>query len=113
MHHKFLSFGICTDDKIYGLRLYYNDKKYNTHILFEKMYNEQMNNNEIEEAYSIYTKYNQNNLININVYVKCTSLLEINKGSFMTWTDLPVNTFITFVENYRIDKNYKCYIPFK
>jgi hypothetical protein len=112
MHHNFLSSGIYTDDKIYGIRLYYNDTKYNTHMLFEKIYNKQMNNNEIEEAYSIYTKYNQNNLINkkecilyINVYVKCTSLFEINKGDFMTWTDLPVNTFVTFVENYRIDKN--------
>ena len=70
-------------------------------MLFEKNYNEEMNISEIKEAYSIYTKFKKNHLDTecfINIYVKCTSLLDINRGDFMMWQGI---TFLTFVEKYR------------
>ena len=94
--------GIYTDGKIFGIRIFYYINDIN--ILFEKIYEEEMTYNQMEEAYLFYTKLNNKNECFFNTYIKCTSTLDAlgskpptvigDKTDFMVWYEIPVETFI-------------------
>jgi len=84
--------GIYNNGNIFGIRIYnFNDEDF-SNILFEKKYNEIMNNEEKKKAYLFYTELNNNNEIRFEYYTECTSTYE--QGTFWKWHPMSLESFL-------------------
>lgn len=87
--------GIYCNDMIYGIFIYYfNDNKI-SNILFVKMYDEQMNEEQKKEAFLFYTNLNDKNNVFFKIYTECSSTYDIdNKENFFMWYPITLNFFL-------------------
>ncbi len=86
--------GIYSSGKIFGIKMYTFHHDFND-ILFEKIYNEIMSEEEKKEAYLFYTELNKNE-IRFQYYTECSSTYDT--GVFMTWFPISLDLFL---ENFR------------
>jgi hypothetical protein len=72
---------IYSDGNIYGILIKYNDKK-----LFEKIYKNKINEDDIDEFELFYNNLTdiEKDIIDITFYTKCTASYNEN-NSFMCW----------------------------
>ena len=84
--------GIYDSGKIYGIRIYnFNDGDF-ANILFEKIYNEIMSDEDKKEAYLFYTELNNKNEIYFKYYTECSSTYD--DGIFFMWYPISLNLFL-------------------
>jgi len=80
--------GIYESGNIFGIRI--NDFN---NILFEKIYNKIMSDQEKEKAYLFYTKLNNKNEIRFEYYSKCSSTYG-EEDNFLMWCPMSLNLFL-------------------
>ena len=84
--------GIYDNGSIFGIRIYnFNDDDV-ANILFEKTYNEILNDEEKKEAYLFYTGLNHKNEIRFQYYTECSSTYR--KGTYFDWYPLSLDLFV-------------------
>ncbi len=84
--------GIYANGNIFGIRIYnFNDDEF-ANILFEKICNEIMSDEEKKQAYLFYTKLNNKNEIQFQYYTECSSTY--GKGNFLMWHPMSLNLFL-------------------
>ena len=84
--------GIYSNDCIYGIRIYKFDDDKIANIIFEKTYNEVMNDAEKKEAYLYYIKLNTTNEIRFQYYLECSSTYSNLK--FHMWCPISLDLFL-------------------
>jgi hypothetical protein len=84
--------GIYDNGSIFGIKMYnFNDDISN--ILFEKIYNEIMSDEEKKKVYLFYTELSKlNNDIHFQYYTGCSTTY--SKGNFSMWYPMSLNTFL-------------------
>lgn len=86
--------GIYSNCNIFGIRIYnFNDDEF-SNILFEKIYDIIMNNEQKEEAYLFYNNLSNKNDILFQIYTECSSTYDNNKENFMMWLPISLDTFL-------------------
>ena len=89
--------GIYNSGSILGIKMYnFNDDDY-ANILFEKIYNEIMSDEEKKKAYLFYIELNNKDEIHFQYYTECSSTY--GKGTFLTWYPM---SFDVFLENFGV-----------
>ena len=93
--------GIYTNHTIFGIKIYnFNDDDF-ANILFEKKYDEIMNNEQLKEAYLFYTELNNKNDIRFQYYTECSSTY--GEGTYFNWCPMSLNLFLeNFLHNDKV-----------
>ena len=87
--------GIYSNGSIFGIRIYTYDNDDSIDTLFEKKYDEIMNQEQLTEAYLFYSQLNNKNNIRFQFYTDCCSTYDIhNKDNFMMWHPMSLQTFL-------------------
>jgi hypothetical protein len=86
--------GIYSNGNIFGIRIYNFNHEETSNILYEKKYQDIMNNEQMREAYLFYNQLNDKNNIFFNFYTECTSTLDYcNKANFYEWVPMSLSIF--------------------
>lgn len=83
--------GIYSDGKVYGLK--WGD--YNN-IIFEKIFNREMTQNDINDIRDTYNAISKNDLVYF-YYTKCSSTYDSNNSNFMSWWTIPKEELDKFI----------------
>ena len=84
--------GIFDSGIIFGIKIYnFNEDDY-ANILFEKIYNEVMSDEEKNNAYLFYRGLNKKNGISFQYYTECSSTY--GKGTFLGWYPITLDLFL-------------------
>ena len=84
--------GIFSNGSIFGIRVYNFNEDDISNILFEKIYNKIMSDEEKKNAYLFYNDLNNKDEIHFQYYTECSSTY--NKGFFLTWYPMSLNLFL-------------------
>ena len=76
--------GIYSDGKIYGISIRLDL------VVYEKIYNQPITEEQIQEAKDFYNSFGRGD---VSVYVKCSSTYVLEPNSFMSW--IPSNILIS------------------
>jgi len=83
--------GIYDNGSIFGIQIYnFNDDGF-ANILFEKIYNEIMSDEEKKKVYLFYTELN-NNEMRYKYYTECSDTY--GKGIFLNWYPMSLKLFL-------------------
>jgi hypothetical protein len=85
--------GIYDNGSIFGIRIYNFNQDEFANILFEKTYNELMNDEEKKKAYLFYTELNNKNEIHFQYYTECSNTYGSN-CNWYNWYPMSLNLFL-------------------
>ena len=89
--------GIYDNGNIFGIRIYNLENDDFENILFEKTYDELINNEEKKQVYLFYKELNNKDELRFKYYTKCVSTYR--KGTFLMWYPISLNLFL---ENFNV-----------
>lgn len=92
-YYIYNTMGIYNNGSIFGIKMYnFNDDIDVDNILFEKIYNEIMSDEEKKKAYLCYTEMNNKNEIQFQYYTECSSTY--GEGFFLMWIPMSLKLFL-------------------
>ena len=93
--------GIYSDGTIFGIAIYKLDfnMDFGVNILFEKKYDNIMDENQLKEACTFYNNLNNKNNIRINIYTRCYTTLDNSPDYSMMWFPSDIDTLLQKINN--------------
>jgi len=89
---------VDSNDSIFGIRIY-NFENNIINILFEKIYDKIMNDEEKKEVYLFYNELNEKNEIYFDYYTERKSTYEEKEVTYKTWYPISLKNFLENFNN--------------
>ena len=86
--------GIYTSGRIFGIKIYTFNDDDDIYTLFERKYDLIMNNEQMKEAFLLYTELHDKNNVRFKIYTEFTSTHDKENENYMDWHPISLSVFL-------------------